>query len=187
MCTDWYLGPLFCGVGQGLMEMTVFCGLTCSPEEGSSCPGHTNRVFLQECNDGCSCKWSCGNRVVQRGLSIPLQVFWTGSKGWGLRATSPIQKGSFVFEYAGEIVTNAELMQRRATAKLGKSEAFTLALDADWKSEQVVNDDVALCIDGTNLSNVSRFVNHRYEYFLCTGSLVNMSNCGYSTTEDSCM
>ena len=68
-----------------------------------------------------------------------------------------------MFEFAGEIVTNAELMKRRASGKLGKLEAFTLALDADWKSEQVVDDKVALCIDGTNFSNVSRFLNHRYE------------------------
>lgn len=146
---------------QGLMEETVFCGRGCSPELGSPCPGHTDRLFLQECNDNCNCSVSCGNRVVQRGLCIRLQVFWSGAKGWGLRATSPILKGSFVFEYVGEIVTNAELMQRRGAAKLGKSEAFTLALDADWQSEEMLSDEVALCIDGTHFSNVSRFLNHR--------------------------
>ena len=150
-------------VGKGSTEEIVYCGKACSPEQGYACPGHTTRVFLQECNDDCNCSRYCRNRVVQRGLCIPLQVFWSGSKGWGVRATCPIRKGSFVFEFAGEIVTNAELMKRRASGKLGKLEAFTLALDADWKSEQVVDDKVALCIDGTNFSNVSRFLNHRYE------------------------
>ena len=58
-------------------------------------------------------------------------------------------------------MTNAELMQRRGTAKLGTSEAYTLALDADWRSEQTVSDEEALCIDGTYFSNVARFLNHR--------------------------
>ena len=62
----------------------------------------------------------------------------------------------------GEIVTNEELMKRRANAKLGNSEAFTLALHANWKSDLVVDDDVALCIDDTFFGNVTRFLNHRY-------------------------
>jgi hypothetical protein len=66
-----------------------------------------------------------------------------------------------VFEYVGEIVTNAVLMQRRGAAKLGTSEAFTLALDADWRSEQTVSNEEALCIDGTYFSNVARFLNYR--------------------------
>lgn len=144
------------------MEETIFCGNKCSPDVQSPCRGHTNRVFLEECNENCDCSPSCGNRVVQKGLRSALEVFWTGSKGWGVRATSPILKGSFVFEYVGEIVTNAELMERRGTAKLGTSDAFTLALDADWRSEQMVSDEVALCIDGTYFSNVARFLNHRY-------------------------
>jgi SET domain-containing protein len=83
-----------------------------------------------------------------------------------LRPTKKISKGTYLFEYVGEIVTNSELMQRRAISKLGKSEAFTLALDADWKSEQVVTDDVALCIDSTFWGNVSRFLNQRYLLYI---------------------
>ena len=100
--------------------------------------------------------------MVQKGLCIPLEVFWSGEKGWGIQTKKHIQKGTFVFEFVGEIVTNLELMQRRAYAKLGNSEAFTVALDADWKFELVMNDDAALCIDGTSFGNVSRFLNHRY-------------------------
>ncbi len=78
-----------------------------------------------------------------------------------MQAKQKISKGTFVFEYVGEIVTNAELMQRRALEELGKSESFTLALDDDWKSEEFVTDNMALCIDSTVNGNVSRFLNHR--------------------------
>lgn len=53
-------------------------------------------------------------------------------------------------------------MQRQALATLRKSEAYTLALDADWKYELTVNDDAALCIDSTYFGNVSKFLNHMY-------------------------
>ena len=156
-----FVGALIdCFVAQGLLEETVFCQGGCSVPT-SKCGGHTNRLFLNECDDRCRCSKSCGNRVVQGGLKVPLQVFWTGLRGWGLRTLSPIRKGTFVFEFVGEVVTNRELMQRRAMGKLGKCEAYTLALDADWRAEQTTTDETALCIDGTVFSNVSRFLNHR--------------------------
>ena len=116
--------------------------------------------------------------MVQKGLRKPIEVFWAGEKGWGMRTKKKISKGTFLFEYVGEIVTNSELMRRRAISKLGKLEAFALALDADWKSKQVVNDDMALCIDSTFGGNVSRFLNHRYLLYiiLCDFELHLMSS-----------
>lgn len=145
------------------MEEVLFCnGEWCTELHIGSCPGHINRIFLQECTIACNCLLSCGNRVVQSGSRIPIQVFWTGDKGWGVRSKKFIPKGTFVFEYVGKIVTDAELQHRRALGRLGKSEAYTMALNATWKPEEDYPNNVGFCIDATNFSNVTRFLNHRY-------------------------
>lgn len=38
---------------------------------------------LYECHAGCSCPPSCPNRVVERGRTIPLEIFRTPDRGWG--------------------------------------------------------------------------------------------------------
>lgn len=38
---------------------------------------------LYECHAGCSCSMSCPNRVVERGRTVPLQIFRTLDRGWG--------------------------------------------------------------------------------------------------------
>jgi SET domain-containing protein len=157
--------------------VSSFCNDQCYKEPGFVCPRHTNRFFLEECHNSCTYSSSYGNRVVQRGLCIPIEVFWTGKKGWGLRSKQKIRKGTFVFEYVGEIVTNAELMQRRALGVLGKSEPFTLALDVDWISDQVT-DDVTFYIDSTVIGNVNRFLNHRY--------LLELVPCVFNNVQSIC-
>jgi histone-lysine N-methyltransferase SUV39H len=37
-----------------------------------------------ECNDICGCGRTCPNRVVQRGRRMPLEIFKTEKKGWGI-------------------------------------------------------------------------------------------------------
>ena len=46
------------------------------------------------------------------------------AKGWGIRTLETLQRGCFVFEAGGEVVTNAELLRR------GRREKYALALDA---------------------------------------------------------
>ena len=72
-----------------------------------SLPAHSAPTPLQniyECNQSCTCSPSCPNRLTQRGLTTPLNVFPTGTRGWGVRAVEKIVKGQFVCEYAGEII-----------------------------------------------------------------------------------
>ncbi|KAG2467525.1 SETMR methyltransferase, partial [Polypterus senegalus] len=63
---------------------------------------------LFECNIMCKCGDSCKNRVVQRGLAYRFEVFETELKGCGLRTLELIPQGSFVCEYAGEVLSSAE-------------------------------------------------------------------------------
>ncbi|XP_047502788.1 histone-lysine N-methyltransferase EHMT2-like [Penaeus chinensis] len=70
--------------------------------------------MIFECNRACRCnKLSCNNRVVQHGISAHMQLFKTRGKGWGVRALKTIQKGSYVCEYVGEIITDLEADHRQ--------------------------------------------------------------------------
>lgn len=72
-------------------------------------------AMIFECNDICGCnKLLCKNRVVQNGLRLALQIVrsTTTTKGWGVQGLSRIARGTFVAEYAGEILTDSEADQR---------------------------------------------------------------------------
>ncbi|KAM3326845.1 putative inactive histone-lysine N-methyltransferase SUVR2 [Capsicum chacoense] len=125
------------------------------------CKGHLVRKFIKECWHKCGCSRGCGNRVVQRGIAAPLQIFMTADgKGWGLRALEDLPRGAFVCEYVGEIVTNTELYERN-TQTADERHTYPVLLDADWGSEVVLKDEEALCLDATYYGNVARFINHR--------------------------
>ncbi|KAG5588254.1 hypothetical protein H5410_048688 [Solanum commersonii] len=125
------------------------------------CKGHLVRKFIKECWHKCGCSRGCGNRVIQRGIAVPLQVFMTADgKGWGLRALEDLPRGAFVCEYVGEIVTNTELYERN-TQTAGERHTYPVLLDADWGSEGVLKDEEALCLDATYYGNIARFINHR--------------------------
>lgn len=60
-----------------------------------------------------------------------------------------------MFEYVGEIISNEELASRKGTGK------HAMNLDSDWRAENELNDDEALCIDASKVGEISRFLNHR--------------------------
>ncbi|XP_012264079.2 histone-lysine N-methyltransferase SETDB1 [Athalia rosae] len=61
---------------------------------------------IYECNSRCKCSVkTCLNRVVQHPLTLKLQVFKTGPRGWGIRCLNDIPHGSFICIYAGTLLT----------------------------------------------------------------------------------
>lgn len=44
---------------------------------------HASKVPIYECHQGCCCTVNCPNRVVERGRTVPLQIFRTEDRGWG--------------------------------------------------------------------------------------------------------
>ncbi|KAL0855773.1 hypothetical protein Bca101_060926 [Brassica carinata] len=125
------------------------------------CQGHLIRKFVKECWRKCGCDMLCGNRVVQRGIRCQLQVYFTSEgKGWGVRPLQDLPKGTFVYEYIGEILTNTELYERNLRSS-SERHTYPVTLDADWGSEKDLKDEEALCLDATICGNVARFVNHR--------------------------
>ncbi|XP_077943450.1 histone-lysine N-methyltransferase EHMT1a [Gasterosteus aculeatus] len=103
---------------------------------------------LFECNHACSCWRTCRNRVVQNGLRARLQLFRTQKMGWGVRAMQEIPQGTFICEYVGEIITDAEANKR-------ENDSFLFTLD------NKVGD--VHCIDARLFGNVGRFINHLCE------------------------
>ncbi|XDV20890.1 hypothetical protein PO909_026096 [Leuciscus waleckii] len=104
--------------------------------------------FLFECNHACSCWRTCRNRVIQNGLRVRLQVFRTERLGWGVRALQDIPEGTFVCEFAGEIISDGE-------ANVRENDSYMFNLDN--KVGEVY------CIDAQFYGNVSRFMNHLCE------------------------
>ncbi|XP_033121220.1 uncharacterized protein LOC117120307 isoform X2 [Anneissia japonica] len=104
--------------------------------------------LIFECGRACSCWTTCKNRVVQHGIRCHLQLFRTNQMGWGLRALQKIPKGTFVCEYAGELISDAEADRRQDDSYL---------FDLDNREGDVY------CIDARYYGNISRFINHLCE------------------------
>ncbi|KAG8198720.1 hypothetical protein JTE90_023488 [Oedothorax gibbosus] len=102
---------------------------------------------IYECNKICHCPLSCINRVVQKGFRIPLQIFRSVDKGWGVRTSRSLPKGTFICEYIGEVITGAEVAKRSDDSYL---------FDLESKGGRY-------CIDGRYYGNVARFINHSCE------------------------
>nr|XP_027188964.1 histone-lysine N-methyltransferase SUVR4-like isoform X2 [Cicer arietinum] len=139
------------------------CPLERSKNDGclEPCKGHLKRKFIKECWSKCGCGKQCGNRVIQRGITYNLQVFFTSEeKGWGLRTLEDLPKGAFVCEFAGEILTIGELHERNMKCTENGKSMYPILLDADWDSG-FVKDEEALCLDAASFGNIARFINHR--------------------------
>ncbi|XP_067416356.1 histone-lysine N-methyltransferase EHMT2 isoform X2 [Emydura macquarii macquarii] len=104
--------------------------------------------LIFECNQACTCWRSCKNRVVQSGIKVRLQLYRTAKMGWGVRALQTIPQGTFICEYVGELISDAEADVREDDSYL---------FDLDNKDGEVY------CIDARYYGNVSRFINHLCE------------------------
>lgn len=139
-----------------------------------------SRGALFECHESCACSKSCPNRVVERGRTVPLQVFKTTNRGWGklncqctiestfnndigVRCSEPIKKGQFVDCYIGEVITPQEADKRRRASDLAsQKDVYLFALDkfSDPESHDLRLKGRSLEVDGEFMSGPTRFINH---------------------------
>ncbi|KAK4173210.1 hypothetical protein QBC36DRAFT_293638 [Triangularia setosa] len=122
-----------------------------------------SREPIYECHEGCSCSKYCPNRVVERGRTVPLQIFRTGNRGWGVKCPVGIKKGQFVDRYLGEIITSEEANRRRAESTISdKKDVYLFALDkfSDPQSPDPLLRMQPLEVDGEWMSGPTRFINH---------------------------
>ncbi|XP_014514809.1 probable inactive histone-lysine N-methyltransferase SUVR2 isoform X2 [Vigna radiata var. radiata] len=139
------------------------CPLEKSKNDGGlePCKGHIKRKFIKECWSKCGCGKQCGNRIIQRGITCKLQVFFTSEgKGWGLRTLEDLPKGAFVCEFVGEILSIKELHERNMKCTGKGKHTYPVLLDANWDSGYMKNKE-ALCLDSASFGNIARFINHR--------------------------
>jgi len=77
-----------------------------------------NRTSFMHCSPkNCPCGDLCTNKPFYK-LSTPkLEMMLTKNKGWGVQAAERIEKGTFVVEYAGEVINEAEMSRRMAESR----------------------------------------------------------------------
>lgn len=125
-----------------------------------------SREPLYECHQGCNCSLQCPNRVVERGRTVPLQIFRTEDRGWGVRCPVDIKKGQFVDRYLGEVITSEEANRRRGESTIAsKKDVYLFALDkfSDPDSPDHLLALDPLEVDGEWMSGPTRFINHSCE------------------------
>lgn len=119
--------------------------------------------LILECGGACSCSAGCCLRVTQQGLSVRVVVMRQRLTGWGLHAAQHISKGSFVCEYAGELLTTVQSRERQSvyddSISTSKSRCGSALLVV---REFLPSGDacVRLNVDATRVGNVARFINH---------------------------
>ncbi|GIX99315.1 histone-lysine N-methyltransferase EHMT2 [Caerostris extrusa] len=101
---------------------------------------------IYECNKTCHCPKSCINRVVQKGLRIPLQLFLHIKSRMGGKNIKISPKRNFCL-YVGEVISENEISRRPDD---------TYFFDLDSSSGDY-------CVDGRFFGNIARFINHSCE------------------------
>ncbi|XGW10251.1 hypothetical protein V3C99_012048, partial [Haemonchus contortus] len=101
---------------------------------------------FMECNAACACTLQCGNRVAQKGATVPIEVFRTcDGRGWAVRALRNIRRGTFIGEYTGELLSDDE------AARPERSDTYFF--------ETRVGEELHI-VDGRLYGNFTRFINH---------------------------
>lgn len=120
------------------------------------------RYPIYECNQNCNCGPVCKSRVVQKGRKVPLTIFKTANRGWGVKCGEDLIKGEFIDTYLGEVITNAEADRREA--KAGKDKAsYLYSLDKFVGDDEALTEETCYVVDGQYMGGPSRFINHSCE------------------------
>ncbi|KAA8495732.1 Histone-lysine N-methyltransferase, H3 lysine-36 and H4 lysine-20 specific [Porphyridium purpureum] len=109
-----------------------------------------NRLMQYECPRTCQTDSLCQNQRFTKRQYKKVKAFYTGNRGWGVKAAENIAEGDFIIEYVGEVVDRDLCEHRIATQRL-ESE------NDDW---YVMCVDENVYIDSSLKGNVSRFINH---------------------------
>ncbi|XVE68483.1 hypothetical protein DITRI_Ditri09bG0071800 [Diplodiscus trichospermus] len=154
---------------------------SCIQKNGGDFPYTANGVLvcrkpmIYECGPSCPCFRNCKNRVLQAGIKLHLEVFKTRDRGWGLRSWDPIRAGTFICEYAGEVIDKVEARQDGGdgenndyifnTNRLYESFKWNYEAELVGEESSDITEDFnipsPLIIGAKNCGNVARFMNHR--------------------------
>ncbi|KAH9845502.1 Pre-SET motif [Teratosphaeria destructans] len=121
-----------------------------------------SRSPIYECNDKCNCGPLCKSRVVQKGRRVPLIIFKTPNRGWGIKCGEDLIKGEFIDTYLGEVITNAEADERELRGGRAKA-SYLYSLDKFVGDDPELTEDTCFVVDGQYMGSVTRFMNHSCE------------------------
>ncbi|GFZ15145.1 SU(VAR)3-9 homolog 6 [Actinidia rufa] len=165
----WYDSsiPIGCDCIDGCSDL-VKC--PCTIKNGGEVPFNSYGAIVRknplvyECGPSCKCPPSCTNRVSQHGIQYQLEIFKTESKGWGVRSRNYISSGSFICEYAGELLRDKEAEERAGNDEylfdIGKE-------NNDNSPRDETSDGDNFTIDAATRGNVGRFINHSCSLLTC--------------------
>ncbi|GJJ11360.1 hypothetical protein Clacol_005592 [Clathrus columnatus] len=108
--------------------------------------------YVFECNEKCSCGSNCPSRVAQKPRNIPIEIFRTVERGWGVRSPRHIAEGTVLGLYTGQ------LLERTGARELPAEESEYLC-DLDFH-ENVIGNELGYTVNAHNFGNWTRFVNH---------------------------
>ncbi|KAJ1381488.1 hypothetical protein SESBI_45098 [Sesbania bispinosa] len=129
----------------------------------------SRKQLVHECGPMCRCLPNCKNRVSQAGLKHHMEVFKTKDRGWGLRSLDPIRAGTFICEYAGEVIDRAKVYYNDEYV----FDTSRIYEPFKWNHEPSLLEEVSsnvssedytlpspLVISAKDVGNVARFMNH---------------------------
>ncbi|KAL4277923.1 hypothetical protein GQ457_03G028440 [Hibiscus cannabinus] len=123
------------------------------------------KPMIYECGPSCPCIRNCKNRVIQTGIRSHLEVFKTRDRGWGLRSWDRIRAGTFICEYAGEVIDESRARQEGGDGENGyvfRTNRLYESFKWNFETESTENFDIPspVIISSKNSGNVARFMNH---------------------------
>lgn len=155
-------------------ELTEHC--TCT-DNCETCTNYQDQKLnkssdvVHECNSFCACDpTKCLNRVVQKGPSKHLNIKEspTITNQYGLFSSSFLCKGTFICEYAGEIISRKEAEKREELYSQDRNYIMCLNLKPEGGSKTNQDEDLDMSpfqtfIDPTWKGNIGRYLNHSCE------------------------
>lgn len=119
----------------------------------------TTKPVIYECGQTCQSPPNCRNRISQAGLKLRMEIFKTKNRGWGLRSWDPIRSGSFICEYAGDVV-KVDFENANDDNYIFDASRYYEPLERDHDSTSLKKSPYPLVISAKSNGNVSRFMNH---------------------------
>lgn len=124
-----------------------------------------SRDIIYECSEYCPCPSYCYNRLVQFGPRKDLKIedYSHLGKQYGLSTLMSIPKGSFICEYAGEILCPDEARYRHQVNDTNKQMNYIICLNErpiGNVATKMQNSSIQTFIDPSRIGNIGRYLNH---------------------------
>jgi [histone H3]-lysine9 N-trimethyltransferase SUV39H len=128
-----------------------------------------SRNVIYECNHMCKCGNNCKTKVTKHRRQVPVEIFKTKDRGWGLRCLVDLKRGQFIDFYYGLLIPVAESEKRSKAASKEKA-SYVFGLDKyhdyveDKKTGEYVKETIHdFDVDGEFVGGPARFINHSCE------------------------